>query len=315
MLAPGPAGAAAQGLDGLVMGGQLGDHALEEPLQAGRMAFLGQHDGLFRRQRKRLVVAVVGHVAGRGLGAQPLQKIALVDARGLRQRADAGGADIPHGAVDAGLVAHVGEQDGEAGGGIGRRLSGEFLQPLLVDLARGDHVHVIAPECELLPGAALMLRLWGWDAGRLRVRAFEPASEGRRPPWYFSSPSDGNPERHGALSWVRFEAEKGSAMKTSWILSTAGLAAGHMMIAGALAAPPAGSGVAAPPRADVVRVQEAPADRMARLRQHRSILESALQPAARAAPAEPPEPQARALRPPEPMIVTAPQNRKLANDR
>ena len=103
-------------------------------------------------------------------------------------------------------------------------------------------------------------------------------------------------------------------MKTSCILSTAVVAAGHMMVASALAAPPAGSG--APPRADVLRVQAvlspgAPADRMARLRQHRSILQNALQPAARAAFAEPLEPQARALRPPEPMIVTAPQKEQV----
>jgi hypothetical protein len=69
--------------------------------------------------------------------------------------------------------------------------------------------------------------------------------------------------------------------------------------------------MAAPPRADLVRVQavvspETPADRMARLRQHRAILQNALATVGRAAPAEPPEPQARALRPPEPMIVTAP---------
>jgi hypothetical protein len=95
-------------------------------------------------------------------------------------------------------------------------------------------------------------------------------------------------------------------MKTKWLLSTAAVAAAHLLISGALAAPPAGSGMAALPRADLVRVQAAPADRMARMRQHRTILQNALQPAARAAPAEPPEPQARALRPPEPMIVTAP---------
>jgi hypothetical protein len=92
-------------------------------------------------------------------------------------------------------------------------------------------------------------------------------------------------------------------MKTSWILATA-LAAGHMMIAGAHAAPPAGRGVVAPPRADVVRVQEAPADRMARLRQHRSILESALQPPVSTAPAEPPEP----------MIVKAPQDQPITQE-
>jgi hypothetical protein len=108
-------------------------------------------------------------------------------------------------------------------------------------------------------------------------------------------------------------SSKGSAMKTSWMLSTATLAAGHMMIAGAsaIAAPPAGSGMIAPPRADIVRVQavvspEAPADRMSRLRQHRAILQDALGPSRRAAQAEPPEPQARALRPPGATIVTAP---------
>jgi hypothetical protein len=89
-------------------------------------------------------------------------------------------------------------------------------------------------------------------------------------------------------------------MKTKWLLSTAAVAAAHLLISGALAAPPAGSGMAALPRADLVRVQAAPVDRMARMRQHRTILQNALQPAARAAPAEPPEPQARALRPPAP---------------
>jgi hypothetical protein len=111
------------------------------------------------------------------------------------------------------------------------------------------------------------------------------------------------------LSSDRFEAEQGSAMKTSWIIPGAALAAGHLIIASALAALPAGSG--APPRADVVRVQavlspEARADRMDRLRQHRSILQNALGTSRSAAPAGPPEPQARALQPPGPEIVTAP---------
>jgi hypothetical protein len=98
-------------------------------------------------------------------------------------------------------------------------------------------------------------------------------------------------------------------MKTKWILSTAAVAAAHLLISGALAAPLAGSGMAAPsPRRPCARPGRPPdpVDRMARMRQHRAILQNALQPAARAAPAEPPEPQARALRPPEPMIVTAP---------
>jgi hypothetical protein len=134
----------------------------------------------------------------------------------------------------------------------------------------------------------------------------------------FSSPSDGNPERYRALSMVRFEAEQGYAMKTSWILSTA-VAAGHMMIAGALAAPLSGSGMTAPARTDLVRVQvvappEAPADRMARLRQHRSILESVLQMPDSAGPAEPPEPPARALQPPQPKIVTAPTPSRSADE-
>jgi hypothetical protein len=107
-------------------------------------------------------------------------------------------------------------------------------------------------------------------------------------------------------------------MKTSWILSTAAVAAGHMMIAGALAAPPVGS-VTAPAQADLARVQaaappKAPADRLARLRQHRSILESVLQLPDSAGPAEPPKPQARALQSPEPMILTAPSRSQPANE-
>lgn len=106
-------------------------------------------------------------------------------------------------------------------------------------------------------------------------------------------------------------------MKTSWILSTAAVVAGHLMIVGALAAPPAGSGMTAPAGAGLIRVQavqppEDIQDRMARLRQHRSILESALQPPGIAVPSETPEPQARALRPPTPMnepeTATAPQH-------
>jgi hypothetical protein len=91
-------------------------------------------------------------------------------------------------------------------------------------------------------------------------------------------------------------------MKTPWILSAAAVAAGHLLIAGALAAPA---------RADLVRVQAVQPsgvleDRISRLRQHRAILQNALRPSRRAAPAEPLEPQARALQPPEPMISTAP---------
>ncbi|HUE46902.1 MAG TPA: hypothetical protein VMO81_11665 [Aestuariivirgaceae bacterium] len=118
------------------------------------------------------------------------------------------------------------------------------------------------------------------------------------------------------IIFSRFQPEQGFTMKTFWIMPTAAVAAAHFLIAGALAAPPAGSGVVALPRADVVRVQAifspgAPADRMARLRQHRSILQNALQPVSRAVFAEPPEPQARALRPPGPMIVTAPQQEQV----
>jgi hypothetical protein len=120
-----------------------------------------------------------------------------------------------------------------------------------------------------------------------------------------------NPARLGTLSSGHFEAEQGFAMKAPWILSTAAVAAGHLLIAGALAAPLAGIGMTAPARADLVRVQatqppEAHGDRMSRLRQHRSILQNALRPSRRAGPAEPPVPPARALRPQEPMISTAP---------
>lgn len=95
-------------------------------------------------------------------------------------------------------------------------------------------------------------------------------------------------------------------MKTSWILTTAGVAAGHLMIADALAAPPAGNGMTAPALPDLIRVQavqppEHIQDRMARLRQHRSILKTALQSPGAAAPSEMPVPQARDLRPPAPM--------------
>ena len=109
-------------------------------------------------------------------------------------------------------------------------------------------------------------------------------------------------------------------MKTTLILSTA--AVGHMMIAGALAAPLPGSGMTAPGRADLVRVQ-AVEDRIGRLWQHRSILQSALQPPGSASPAEPPvpqarptppEPQARALQPAEPEIATAPQEPPLLQE-
>jgi hypothetical protein len=108
-------------------------------------------------------------------------------------------------------------------------------------------------------------------------------------------------------------------MKTSWVLSTAAVAAGHLVIAGALAAPLPGRGVTAPARTDLVRVQvvsppEAPADRMARLRQHRSILQNALQSPDSAGPVEPPEPPVRALQPPESMIVTAPTPSQSADE-
>lgn len=117
-------------------------------------------------------------------------------------------------------------------------------------------------------------------------------------------------------------------MKTSRMLSTA--AVGQIMIiAGALAAPLPGSGMAVEKRTDLVRVQavqtpDAIEDRMARGLQHRSILQSTLQPPGSASPAEPPvpqarplqtqEPQARALQAPEPAIATAPQDQPLPQD-
>ena len=117
-------------------------------------------------------------------------------------------------------------------------------------------------------------------------------------------------------------------MRTSWILSSAGLAAGHMMIAGAIAAPLPIGGTSAPFRADLVHVQaqppEAIEDRMSRLREHRSILQSALQPpdsaslaeppVPQARPQQPPEPQARALQPTEPEVATAPEEPPLPQD-
>ncbi len=99
-------------------------------------------------------------------------------------------------------------------------------------------------------------------------------------------------------------------MKTPWLLSTVAVAAGHLLIAGALASP----AKADPVRLQVVSPPESPADRMARLRQHRSILESALQRPNRTGPAEPPEPQARALHRPEPMILTAPDPSRSADE-
>ena len=100
-------------------------------------------------------------------------------------------------------------------------------------------------------------------------------------------------------------------MKSLSILSSAVAAAGYLLVANALAAPPAGSGMAASVRTNLVRIQaaqptESSEDRMSRLRQHRSVLQNALQPPRRVGPAEAPEPQARALQPPEPMTATAP---------
>ena len=105
-------------------------------------------------------------------------------------------------------------------------------------------------------------------------------------------------------------------MKTPLILSTAAVAAGHLLVVGALAAPPAGNGMTAPASAAFLRVQasEVVEDRMARSRQHRSILQNALQPHGSMRPTEPVEPQARALRPAEPVIATAPPDRPLVED-
>ena len=106
-------------------------------------------------------------------------------------------------------------------------------------------------------------------------------------------------------------------MKTSLTGSTAAAAVGYLLITGALAAPPMDSGMA-PVSADFVRVQaeQSPEaiDRMNRLWQHRSILESAMHPPVNAAPAEPLEPQVRPLRTPEPVIATAPQGRPLSQE-
>lgn len=96
-------------------------------------------------------------------------------------------------------------------------------------------------------------------------------------------------------------------MKTIWILCTATVAAGHFLIAGAVAAPLGLLDTGAPGRSDLVRVQVESGDRMSRMRQHRSILQSALQPPRQTAAAEPPKPQARALQRPEPVVTTVPQ--------
>ena len=109
-------------------------------------------------------------------------------------------------------------------------------------------------------------------------------------------------------------------MNVSWSLFAAALTAGHLLIGGALAAPPPGSGMGAPAGSGLVRIQAVPPteaaiqDRMARLWQHRDILQNALQPPVGASPAEAPEPQTRALRPPEPMIATAPPPEDPAGD-
>ena len=85
-----------------------------------------------------------------------------------------------------------------------------------------------------------------------------------------------------------------------------------LLTGSALAAPLAGPGMTPPSTPNVVLVQgtelmPVPPDRMARLMQHRSIIETALQPHQQAMPAEPVQPQPRALQVPEPMLSTVPQ--------
>lgn len=101
-------------------------------------------------------------------------------------------------------------------------------------------------------------------------------------------------------------------MKVPCILAAAAVFSGHLLIGSALAALLAGtdSGLTSTPTLMLAQGEEpisVTSDRMARIRQHRSIIESALQPPRQAMPAEPAEPLARALEAPEPLLSTGPE--------
>lgn len=96
-------------------------------------------------------------------------------------------------------------------------------------------------------------------------------------------------------------------MKSYCILVAAAVLSGQLLTGSLHAVPLAGMNMAPPSTPSLELVQgtqslPVPPDRMARLRQHRSIIENALRPPQQAMPAEPPQPQAHALQAPEPML-------------
>jgi hypothetical protein len=101
-------------------------------------------------------------------------------------------------------------------------------------------------------------------------------------------------------------------MKNHCILAAAAVFAGQLLTGSLHAVPLAGINMAPPSTPNLVLVQGTetllvPPDRMARLRQHRSIIETALRQPPLAMPAEPLQPQPRALQAPEPMLSAVPQ--------
>lgn len=101
-------------------------------------------------------------------------------------------------------------------------------------------------------------------------------------------------------------------MKVPFLMAAALVLPAQMLAGAPLAAPLASIGMPPVSTPDLVLVQNAqplsvPQDRMARLRQHRSIIENALQASGRLAATGPLEPQARALEAPEPMLAAVPQ--------
>ena len=104
-------------------------------------------------------------------------------------------------------------------------------------------------------------------------------------------------------------------MKASWTLTTAMCLAGSLAIGVSHAASLPATDVAAPaldamPDLILVQSPEPPPglqDRIERLWQNRAIIEDALQAPRQAMPAEPLEPQARAIQPPEATVATVPE--------
>ena len=126
------------------VGGRRGGQ--EHAGEGERARLVGEHEGVLGRERVRVLLRVVGHVAAGGLVVEPLADVALLRAGAARELGGGDGLAVGHRAVEAETVSD-GDQGGAHGGADVRGdLVDEGLDLGLVDGGEDAHAGTVSPR-------------------------------------------------------------------------------------------------------------------------------------------------------------------------